>query len=122
MKDVKKTDSLGRRVKRVFNQEEKQKFYAEWKASGLSKHVFCKKKDLSASAFSLWCKKIEAGDSETSVKKTWVPVVSKDNDADKTAISVEIRFPNDMKFTTSLDLPRFLSMLKELSHAFAAVR
>ena len=122
MKNVKQTDALGRRVKRIFSQEEKQKLYAEWEASGLSKHGFCKKKDLSMSAFSLWCKKIAVNDFNTLVKKAWVPVVSKNTGSDKDTISVDIKFPNDMRFTTSLDLPRFLSMLKELSHAFAVVR
>jgi hypothetical protein len=122
MKSVKKTDSLGRRIKRIFSQEDKQKFYVEWKASGLNKSRFCKEKGLTTTAFLLWCKKFADNDSKPSVKKAWIPMVSKNTDTDKDTISVDIRFPNGMSFTTSLDLPRFLSMLKELSHAVTAIR
>ena len=122
MKSVKNTDSLGRRLKRVFSREDKQRFCSEWENSGLSKFQFCKKKGLSPSAFSLWCRKFFDHKGKTTLKKGWVPLVQKDTSPKSSdLISFEIKLPNGMIFNTSFEPAQFLSFLKNLSNATTAI-
>lgn len=123
MKNVKRTDALGRRLKRVFSQETKQKLCSEWRNSGLNKSRFCKEKRLCLSAFSLWSQKIFNSKDNFTLKKDWVPLVSKDNCLKhQNLISFEVKLPNGMVFNTSFESNQFLDLLKSFSNALTAVR
>jgi hypothetical protein len=123
MKSVKLTDALGRRPKRIFSQETKQKLCSEWRNSGLNKSRFCKEKGLCLSAFSLWCQKIFNSKDKFTSKKDWVPLVSKDTcPKHEHLISFEVKLPNGMVFNTSFESNQFLDLLKNFSNALTAVR
>lgn len=114
MKPVKR-DAIGRRAKRFFSHEDKQKLFHEWRNSGLRKSQFSKEKGLSSTAFALWCKTFET-------KKDWLPLVSKETTLPLPLILFEVTIPNGMVFKTSFNPTEFLSFLKSLEDAFTTVR
>lgn len=123
MKDVKRTDALGRRLKRTFSQEEKQKFCAEWKDSGLSKFRFCKERGLVLSAFSQWCRKFQSHKGKSTSKKGWLALVPKEAASkSRELILFEVKLPNGMVFSTSFELTQLLTLLKDLNNALTIVR
>jgi hypothetical protein len=110
-----------RRPRRAFNLEDKKRFYAQWKASGVKKNDFCIQNDLSPSVFDKWCRKFSLDKNSTSSKNDWMPLVPKNNIAvpKDGLLKLEIKLPSSIKFCLfSLVI---ILYLKELLHAITVI-
>jgi hypothetical protein len=85
--------NLKKRSKRHFSQEDKKNFYIQWKASGLRRAEFCRKHDLTPSAFSKWCRQLHPNKPIQSLQNDWLPIVSKAEPRQEIAF-IKVKIPN----------------------------
>lgn len=114
--EVPKSKFIQKRPKRTFSIEEKLKFYAKWKKSGLSISKFCEENDLVISAFSNWRKKFSV-DKSVGHQDNWVPVTTKEQPVPNNFFQVQIIFSNTTKIFVSL-----LLFLMVLFYAIKVIR
>lgn len=122
MNDVIETSKIiKRRPRRVFNLEDKKRFYTQWKASGTKKNDFCIKNDLSPSVFDKWCRKFSVDKNPIPSKNDWTPLVPKNNTIipQNVPLKIEIKLPLSIKICLFSFV--IILFLKELLHAITVI-
>lgn len=112
---IQKTKIIKKRPKRIFSLEDKQKFYTQWKKSGLTITKFCKEKDLVHSAFSNWIKKFSP-EQTVQNKDNWIPLVTKEKSPEIDYLPVQI----NLNIVTQI-LIALLLLFMVLDYAFKLI-
>jgi hypothetical protein len=104
--------------------EEKHRYYTDWKSSGLKALEFCKKKHLPFMKFRCWCKQFKK--QETPSNKEFFPVSVKPQKdlapSNSTLLNVGMKLPNDFQLQFTLSAPELLSFVRGLCHATEVIR
>ena len=112
---IQKSKIAENRPRRTFSLEDKQKFYLQWKKSGLSISRFCKDNDLVHSAFANWCQTLSSNKTIKD-KNDWTPVVPKEQPQQANCLQIQIKLSSTTKILISL-----LLFFMVLSHAIAII-
>ena len=104
--------------------EEKHRYYIDWKRSGLKALDFCKEKHLPFMQFRCWCKQFKKQEAPSS--KDFFPVSVKPQKeitpSNSSLLNVGMKLPNDFQLQFTLSAPELLSFVRGLCHATEVIR
>lgn len=105
--------------------EEKKAICERWKASGRTKHEFCKDNDIPIASFFPWCNKLwpEAKTQETDLLP--VKIINKSQSLPNEELpqtDIELIFEEGPKIRFKLPIKNLVTFIQELSHAVTTIR
>lgn len=102
--------------------EEKARYYKEWRASGLKAAQFCKERQLPFNSFRYWCKRYQK---ETS-PKGFVPVALTPKKitpiANDPLLNIGMRLPNQIQFQLNVSMKQLIELLRGVHDGIAIIR
>jgi hypothetical protein len=104
--------------------EEKHRYYTEWKDSGLKALAFCQEKSLPFMKFRCWCKHFKR--QEMSSNKEFFPVrVRPEKEtapSPSKLLNIGMKLPNDCQLQFTLSVPELLTFVRGLCYATEVIR
>lgn len=105
----------------TFSEKEKREHHAAWLSSGLSKSQFCRNQGLNIHEFRYWHKCFK---NEVSESSSFAPLSNPSfiTDVSEKIISIDIKLPNRVQLTFSLEKNHLIPLVQELCHAATVIR
>lgn len=118
---IQNIDALNAVVKKKYSKQEKEDYYAAWKASGIEKSTFCKKHGINIHDFYYWHKLFK---NKTNEPTQFSPVIATTTsfELDQHQVKLEIRLPNQSQLFVTLHESRIASFIQELCNAASVIR
>lgn len=111
-----------RKKPRIYNEEEKKKFYELWKTSGMKIGEFCEHYNLTKSVFYSWRQHFDER-MTAKASSLFSPVLSGfSKQATEGELKVVMMLPNDFKLNFMLQRGQLEPFIQELMHAVTVIR